>query len=353
MKTDHGGNIWSAARRTGLSPREIIDFSSNINDGPVEIPEKILGRRDLLIPYPDLDTAQYLGAYSLYAGVPAGNILPGPGLTYLIYRFCQAHSGTAAVIVEPSFSEYEGACQAAGINALRILSDPDMMQKIAGMDFGIIFLASPSNPVGDIIVPSMLERIVSTAEKKGAIVFLDEAFADLASGYDREFSVKLALRSDNLIVGRSLTKLIGMASFRMGFLIGRAMELQRIRDVMEPWSLGQDALEFLKEFNFSQFSDLPETIRRWRTELVEFMEANRFRVAGDPRANFISVRLPPEIQWDDLDIFLMKRKILVKFVTSVSHGGVLMRVAVKSPQKNAVLMNAISEYLRRGVDRQP
>ncbi len=346
MKTDHGGNIWNAARQMGVDPFDILDFSSNLNDCQVEIPQGILGRRDLITPYPDIETARYLGPYSRYAGIPVDSILPGPGLTYLIYRFCQAHAGSTALIVEPSFSEYEGACQAAGMKIVRILSDPDMMQKIAAMDFNIIFLASPSNPVGDIIEPQVLDRIVLTAERKGALVFLDEAFADLASGYDRFFAVKLALQSDHLIVGRSLTKLIGLASFRMGFLIGRAMELSRIRNVMEPWTLGQDALEFMRQFNFSQFRDLPETIRRWRKELVDYMEANRFRVAGDPRANFISVRLPPEVEWEDLNGFLLRRRILVKFLLSSSHGGVLMRVAVKSPQKNAVLMASITEYLK-------
>lgn len=347
MKADHGGNIWKAARQLGTEPEEILDFSSNLNDGKVVIPQGIIGRHDLLVPYPDTDAAPYLGNYSRYVGAPVENILPGPGLTYLIYRFCQAHIGSRAIIVEPSFSEYAGGCEASGINAVRILSDPDMVQKISGMDFDIIFLASPSNPVGDIVAPATLESLISIAEKKGAKVFLDEAFADFASGYDRFLSVRRALESGSLIIGRSLTKVTGMASLRLGFLIGSIKELQRIREVMEPWPLGQDVLEFLRSFDFNQFKNLPETTEKWRSDLIRYMTRNRFRIVGDPRANFISVTLPPEISWKDFHRFLLHRRILVKFIDTGIQSGPVMRVAVKSPEKNAVLMDAITQYLRQ------
>ena len=89
-KRAHGGNIWSAARRFGVTAGELLDFSSNLNDFPVSYPEGILGNLELLRAYPDPDHRIYTENLAAYLGVSSDNIILGPGLTHIIYKFCQA-----------------------------------------------------------------------------------------------------------------------------------------------------------------------------------------------------------------------------------------------------------------------
>ena len=76
----HGGNIWSAARRLGVTAGELLDFSSNLNDFPVSYPEDILGNLELLRAYPDPDHRIYLENLAAYLSVSSENILLGQAI---------------------------------------------------------------------------------------------------------------------------------------------------------------------------------------------------------------------------------------------------------------------------------
>lgn len=350
MHDKHGGDIWSAARQMGVNPSQILDFSSNLNDDMVTIPEGIIGNRDLITPYPDPDTGRYKGNLSAYLGVPAENIVLGPGLTNLIYRFCHFLRGKRAVIVEPAFSEYERAATINDMEVTKIRFSQNLLKDLDDLEFDALFIASPSNPVGNLMDTEYLKDLESLAVRKGSIVFLDEAFAEFAWGYDWHINLKTAVSGRNLVVGRSLTKAVGLASLRLGYLIAPREIADVISMNMEPWAIPQDVLTFLQNFDFSQFEKLPAVTRERRDTFINDLKGKGFKLVGDPRANFILLELPENVEWQRLDSFLRSRLILVKFLQIDSGEKINMRVSVKRPEKNRILAGYLEEFMRNVED---
>src|SRR5262245_28515594 len=97
----HGGRVFEAARRWGVAPEEVVDFSANINPfgpppGVVTATEKSLAPVDLR-SYPD--SHAFISALAEKHGVASAEIVVGPGAAALIFAALRAvHPATALVM---------------------------------------------------------------------------------------------------------------------------------------------------------------------------------------------------------------------------------------------------------------
>jgi hypothetical protein len=97
----HGGNIWG---------KDVLDFSANIS--PFLLPaikEAVRASADMINVYPDPYCTALAESIGRYEGVPADRIVCGNGAADLIYRIVRAISPKKAVIMQPTFTEYEKA----------------------------------------------------------------------------------------------------------------------------------------------------------------------------------------------------------------------------------------------------
>lgn len=160
MKFSHGGDIYS---------RDVdYDFSANIN--PLGMPEsvkRILVRKiNDFEHYPDPNCSALVKAIAIYEGIENNRIVCGNGAADLIYRIVQVWQPKNALIVVPTFSEYEKALRTYGcsVNYHLLREDDefevgeDIIKKIYGND--MMFLCNPNNPTGKMIVPELMGEIV-------------------------------------------------------------------------------------------------------------------------------------------------------------------------------------------------
>ncbi|MCK4245149.1 MAG: aminotransferase class I/II-fold pyridoxal phosphate-dependent enzyme, partial [Candidatus Omnitrophica bacterium] len=107
----HGGNIRQAAEEFGIPPKEIVDFSANIN--PLGLPARLKKqiKRNLseILHYPDPECKLLREEISRYLDVDCRRIIVENGSTPLIYLFVQAFIPKKVLILIPTFSEYEKA----------------------------------------------------------------------------------------------------------------------------------------------------------------------------------------------------------------------------------------------------
>jgi histidinol-phosphate aminotransferase len=101
----------------------------------------------------------------------------------------------------------------------------------------LVFLCSPNNPTGLAIPDADLEA-VAAALPPGALLFLDEAYADFSR---RSFLPRLA-RFPNVVVGRTFAKAYGLAALRIGCVAGRPEALSAVRRTIPPYSLNVCAI---------------------------------------------------------------------------------------------------------------
>ncbi len=280
MKSEHGGDLWKYEDNMRSA---VLDFSANIS--PLGMPEGVrqavihsLEQADI---YPDPFCRKLRANLSERLGVPAEWIVCGNGAADLIYRICAAvaqrkrrdpfHSGIAgkktagdhiqaseharaagrALVTAPSFSEYANALILHGFTVDHFLLRPDngfiltedILHAITpGTD--LVFLGQPNNPAGRTIPRELLLKILDRCTWCGALLALDECFAEFLDEPEA-FSLLPLLREGGhppLVLLRSFTKLYGMAGLRLGYAIcANQMLAEEIYTAGAPWSVSSAA----------------------------------------------------------------------------------------------------------------
>lgn len=357
MEQVHGGNIYEVARRYGLRAEALIDFSSNINPlGPS--PRVLRALRSHLRwigRYPELHAAGLIRDLARAHALPEETIVVGNGSTALIYHLPTVLSAKTALILHPTFSEYERAFGQRGCRVDVVLREeahdfaPPWPRLFEGLRRGYdaIILCNPNNPTGDVIPPAELAEFVEEAAQRGTTVIIDEAFMD----FQEDASLKQeTLRRGNLIVLRSMTKCFALAGLRLGFLVAPPPLVKRLQEAEEPWAVSALAQiagrESLKDRNY-----LRRTLALIATER-QYLQEHLRQIPGlrvfPSAANFLLMKLT-QPGWDAprLQRSLIRHAILIRDCTSFPGlGGAYVRLAVRGRNENSRLIRALEEALR-------
>ena len=189
--------------------------------------------------------AEATSAVAAYLGVPADRITLTNGLDEGIMSLAVAYLRPSAggplpeaVVPEPAFEIFRFDTAVAGGTLVQVMPRPDfsfplddVLQAITPST-RVVFLTNPNNPTG---VSMPLDAIRTLAERvpKGAIVFVDEAYAEFAG---TSFIPELP-SYPNVIVGRTFSKAFGMAGLRIGCLVGSPDTMDPIRRAVPVYSV--------------------------------------------------------------------------------------------------------------------
>ena len=182
--------------------------------------------------------ARYLGVdpdrLSLVNGLDEGIMA-----TAVAYLRPKAGQGIAeAIIPEPAFEILAFDTEIVGGTPVRIAPNADysfpLDRVLAAITphTRVVFITSPNNPTGA-TTPLDAIRTVAARMPQGAIVFVDEAYAEFA---DISFIPELE-RYPNVVVGRTFSKAFGLAGLRIGAIIGHPDTLEPIRLVVPVYSV--------------------------------------------------------------------------------------------------------------------
>lgn len=348
MRNRHGGNIYDH--------EGFLDFSSNIN--PFPIPEQIkkagkeaLKRMDC---YPDPEClllrkgiAKKVSKNGLQ--LQEHHILCGNGAADLIYSLCSAIMPKEALLVAPSFSEYELALRSCRVEIryYNLMEEHDFQVQEDILEsihenLSILFLTVPNNPTGKLIEPELLQRMIRRCAECNVYCVIDESFLDFTNEESSVYQTFQDHQQRQLVCYlRSFTKMYAMAGVRLGFLIsGNEMLLERIRESRQPWGVSLIAQE-MGLVALSQEGFVTDTRRRIAEErmyLQESMKELGIRVVPS-EANFIFFQTE-----EDFAEKMMEENILVRDCsnfTGLTKGW--FRVAVRTPEENRRLIGAMEK----------
>lgn len=341
MRYDHGGDIYS---HTG-----VLDFSSNVS--PLGLSPLVVARlkeiaedSSILTVYPDPFCNALRCKLSSVENISADNIVCGNGAAELIYNICQLIKPKKALIVAPTFSEYEKGVKSYGGSVEYYIAKPennfnvtsDIMECIDGKD--IVFLCNPNNPTGRLLPFKSVCQIVKECKKKGAIVFVDECFMDFAE--NGKSSAELVNLYDNIIVLKAFTKMYAMAGLRLGYVLCSQKIASKIYEIRQPWSVSVIA----QELGLSALED-KEVKKRTR----EYISKGRNTLCNGlcdlgisyfkSETNFILLR-----HKDDLKDRLLEKNILIRRCHNFKGlDNSYFRIAVKTEDENKMLLKALGE----------
>jgi threonine-phosphate decarboxylase len=350
----HGGDVFRVARELGLPPSAILDFSASINPlgMPPGVRQAAQAALEQSVHYPELDASSLTEAIADHLGLPAANILPGSGSTELLYHSARVLRPRRALLVTPSFSEYERALHLVGTKIDFFALSPEdgfhldaerLLHQLTP-ETDLILVANPGNPNGAGIEPATIEYI-ARAVREQAVVATDEAFVDFAphlSVIDR------VMDHDNLYVLRSLTKFYAIPGLRAGYLVGQARGIGLLAACRPPWpisTVSQAAAEAcLRETAFRR--QTLQMIPVLRRQLEEGLRALGLTVFPSV-ANYLLMRIENSRQTaGELAAALRSRGILIRDCTNFPPLDMrYFRVAVRTAEENEKLLQSLREVL--------
>ncbi|HKQ80383.1 MAG TPA: threonine-phosphate decarboxylase CobD [Blastocatellia bacterium] len=355
----HGGRVYEAARRWGIAPEEVVDFSANINPfgpppGVMSAIEKSLEPVNLR-SYPD--SHAFSSAVAEKHGVNPDEVVVGPGSAALMFAVLRATAPASAIVLEPCFDEYSRACAAvdAQVTRLRLTEENDFAP-----DFGaltrlvearrrqLLILNSPHNPTGRLYRREDMTALLDAAEANSVAVLLDEAFID----YTPQASlVALAASKSRLVVLRSLTKFYAIPGLRVGYAVCAAELAAALQNQLDAWPVSTVALEAGRAALYQKEYEM-EIRRANEQSREEFAAALReIGLSVFPsEANFLLVKLSRG-SGAELARRLESSRILIRSCDSFSGmGDDYIRLAVRSREDNLRLVSLVEAWLG-GSDR--
>lgn len=348
-KHKHGGDVYSYQNCT--------DFSANCNPlgTPKSVKEAIRESLGHLAEYPQVGCGPLKEAIGTYEGVPSEYLICGNGAAELIFILCRARTPKKALILAPTFAEYEQALESVGCETeyfyLKeeegfLLGESYLEAVKDGID--MIFLCNPNNPTGILTNRDLLEKILDICRKKKILMAVDECFLDFVK-QPETFTLKgLLAENKNLVLLKAFTKRYAMAGVRLGYAMCADKELLETMERMtQPWNvstmaqaagiaaLGEYAyVQEGRKLVFAEAAYLKEELRRLGLTIFS------------SEANYIFFRGPQTLFAD-----CVKKGLLIRDCSN--YPGLTagyFRIAVRQHEDNKKLIRALEDILS-GTDR--
>lgn len=353
----HGGIDYAELETVNITPGEVLDFSANLNPfGPPPGVTEALRETDIS-HYPDSEASYLRRALAEKLGINVNNLLIGSGSTELIRLAALAYlgKGDGVLIIEPTYGEYQIACQITGASLIKQrlapqngfrLNTSETVELIRQHRTKGVFICNPNNPTGRYLPQADFERILDASAD--SLVILDEAYISFV---DNAWpSLALALHSSmrakrsNLLVLRSMTKAYAIPGLRLGYGVARKEIIANLRRICPPWNvnaLAQKAgvIAVSKE----------EDLKRHRIELSEaksylIQELSHLGLQPLPsEVNFFLVEVGSARRFRQE---LLKQKILVRDCTSFGLPQYI-RIAPRTLPECQRLVAAIQKILQK------
>ena len=229
-RIDHGGDLDAARRLFRPAPEPWVDLSTGINPVPYPCPALDASAWRRLPSAADLSGLRRAAAEAY--GVPdLVRIAAAPGTQILIETLPRLRRLSRVAVLGPTYAEHAAAWARAGhtVATVREIADTD------GAD--VVVVVNPNNPDGRTHEPGTLLALAADLARRGGLLVVDEAFADL----EPVASLAGALRP-GLVVLRSFGKTYGLAGIRLGFAIGEPDVAEAIARALGPWAVSGPAL---------------------------------------------------------------------------------------------------------------
>lgn len=224
----HGGDLATARALFPDAPGPWIDLSTGINPIPYPLPELPLSLWTRL-PGADDEAALIAAARAAYRVPDHVGIVAAPGTQILIELLPRLAPSGPVAILGPTYAEHGHAWRKAGF----AVAEAAALEEAA-----TIVVVNPNNPDGRALSRAELADLAALCAARGGLLVVDEAFAD----FTPETSTVPEL-PPGAIVLRSFGKTYGLAGLRLGFAIGAAELMARLRAALGPWSVAGPALQ--------------------------------------------------------------------------------------------------------------
>ena len=358
----HGSDLEKIESLYGIPKENIISFSANVNPLGLSaaFKQQLAGQLDVITGYPDREYKKLRSAIAAYCKTDISHILVGNGSTELISLMIQLQQPKKALVVGPTYSEYEREITLAGGSChyfpLTEASDfaLDENKFIAALmeDIDLLVLCNPNNPTSSAISSEQMRRILDVCKRFGVFVMVDETYIEFASDYETITGIPLVTDYDNLVILRGVSKFFAAPGLRLGYAVtGNEQLRSRIAQKQNPWTVSSiaDAAGQLL-FTDTKYITLTKMFlakeRERICQILAKMDGIKFYPA---HANFVLVRLLREdLTAADLFDMAIRKGLMIRDCSTFPFlDDSYFRFCFMKPKDNDRLLACIQKFLTK------
>lgn len=340
----HGGDIYNH--------KEVLDYSANIN--PLGISDRVMeaAKNGIAksIHYPDIGCKKLRKKIAKEENTSENFILCGNGAADLIFSFVTAAKPKKALLIAPTFAEYEAAlktvCCDIAYHHLIEQNDFKVDHNIINCiteDTDVLFLCNPNNPTGQVTSKELLIKIANQCKDMNCYLIIDECFNDFLD-IPQEVTMKLEINKySNIIILKAFTKMYAMPGLRLGYCMSsNILLLEQMESATQPWNVSLPAQEAgiaaLKEKDYVIATK--KLIKAERSYMIKELEKMGIRIIGS-KANYIFF-------YSNIELYktCLKNHILIRDCSNyrgLKKG--YYRIAVRKPEENKRLIQVLKSII--------
>lgn len=229
--------------------KEVIKLASNESPLPPSqsVQNAIREHLNELHRYPDGACFEMRQAVANYYSVPTNQLVFGNGSDEIVDRLVQIYCapGDAILTSQGAFIAYQISAQSCRARTIHtpLTKDyrfdlPAMIEALKKDDrIRLVFLPNPNNPTGTYFTQAEFEEFMQVVGQKDVLVVLDEAYVEFVRAKDYAIGKDFYSRYKNILLLRTMSKVFGLASLRIGILIAAPEVCDLVNRVRKPFNV--------------------------------------------------------------------------------------------------------------------
>jgi histidinol-phosphate aminotransferase len=295
--------------------------------------------------YPLDQLEQMYAQLAKYAGVSEKCVAAGSGSDQVIELLLSTLGSKRATVFTPTFSYFINRCELHGIKVDQVplkrnfdLDSKAFLRSAKKSD--LVYICSPNNPTGNQLDRKTVVDIVDSLE--GKLVLVDEAYVDFA-GYSLS---RDAIKMDNVIVLRTLSKAFGLAGARVGYMVANEKFIKIFRSTIQsPYPISTLSLAIASGVleRADYVKNTIETIRKERTRVAGRLSRIDGLEVFRSDANFLFIETDKNYQ--AISNALASSGIIVKMLGNIAGHKGCMRVTIGTREMNDKFLQCVEGTL--------
>ncbi len=357
----HGSDLEKIEKKYNIKKEDIISFSSNVNPLGISFKLKtsLSSHIDAITSYPDREYTDLRKAIGAYVDTDYKNILVGNGSTELISVLIQMKRPKKALILGPTYSEYEREITINGgrCHYFRLKEEDNFQLDFSALqteltkDVDLLVLCNPNNPTSSYISQKDLRKMLDICKEKDIFVMVDETYVEFATNPESVTSIPLTEYYNNIIILRGISKFFAAPGLRLGYAIcGNQDLIQEINHKKNPWTINSLAA-IAGEIMFSDEEYIQETralISKERERICNTLSQCSSLKLYPCNSNFVLVRILDEtVTADDIFDAAIRKGLMIRNCSTFPFlDNQYFRFCFMMPDKNDALIEVILSFFK-------
>ncbi len=357
----HGSDLEKIEAVYGIRKEDITSFSANVNPLGIsyKLREGLTEHIDAITTYPDREYTQLRKCIGEYTHTNYENILVGNGSTELISLVIKIQKPQKALIVGPTYSEYEHevALEGGRCHYFRLKESENFqlnlseLQDALNQNIDLLVICNPNNPTSSQIDRQTMRVILDSCKENGIFVMVDETYVEFSESAEEITSIPLTEYYNNIIILRGISKFFAAPGLRLGYAIcGNHQLLKQIDSKKNPWTINSLAA-VAGEIMFQDeeyIKDTSELIATERERICKILNTCPNVKYYPPHGNFVLVKILKDgvTSYDLFEAAIRKGLMIRDCSTFPFLDNKYIRFCFMKPEDNDLLLEVLLENLK-------